>query len=236
MLIKGFQKLSMIDYPGLTSSVIFFFGCNFRCHFCHNPELLEEAKSAELGLKTYTEEEILNYLEENLGFIDGVVITGGEPTINLGLPEFIRKVYELGLKVKLDTNGTNPEMLQFLYEKKWIDFVAMDIKSCFENYEKTVNAKVDLDLIKKSIDLVKKFPKYEFRITIAPGITKDDITKIGEYLKSVGANKVLAIQQFRPDKCYNLEFQEYSKTSDNILDEFVNIAKQYFDSVILRKE
>jgi len=236
MLLTGFQKLSMIDYPGLASSVVFLFGCNFRCSFCHNPELLDEAKSVEYGLKTYTEEEILDYLEENLGFIDGVVITGGEPTINLGLPELIRKIYELGLKVKLDTNGTNPEMLQMLHEKKQVDFVAMDIKSCFENYEKIVNANVDIDLIKKSIDIVKRFPNYEFRITIAPGITKDDITKIGEYLKSVGANKTLAIQQFRPDKCLNKEFQEYSKTSEKILEEFVGIAKPFFESVVLRKE
>jgi len=236
MLIRGFQKLSMIDYPGLASSVIFLFGCNFKCPFCHNPELLEEAKSVEYGLKTYTEEEILNYLEENLGFIDGVVITGGEPTINVGLPELIRKIYELGLKVKLDTNGTNPEMMQLLLEKRWIDFVAMDIKSCFENYEKITNSKIDTDIIKKSIDLVKKFPNYEFRITIAPGITKDDITKIGEYLKAVGANKTLAIQQFRPDKCLDANMSEFPKTSDKILDEFSAIAKPFFENVVLRKE
>lgn len=236
MLIRGLQKLSMIDYPGLASSVLFLFGCNFRCPFCHNPELLDETTSVEYGLKTYSEEEILTHLEENLGFIDGVVITGGEPTINLGLPDLIRKIYELGLKVKIDTNGTNPEMLQLLLDKHLVDFVAMDIKCCFENYEKIVNAKVDIDAVKKSIDLVKRFPNYEFRITIAPGITKDDIIKIGEYLKSVGANKTLAIQQFRPDKCYNKELQEFSKTSENILEDFSNLAKQYFDKVIVRKE
>ncbi len=236
MLIRGFQKLSMIDYPGLASSVVFFFGCNFRCSFCHNPELLDEATSVEYGLKTYTEEEILNYLEENLGFIDGVVVTGGEPTINAGLPEFIRKVYELGLKVKLDTNGTNFEMLQLLLEKKHVDFVAMDIKSCFENYEKITNSKIDTEVIKKSIDIVKRFPNYEFRITIAPGITKEDITKIGEYLNNVGANRTLAIQQFRPDKCLDKELQEYPKTSDKILEEFSAIAKPFFEKVVLRKE
>ena len=234
MLIKGLQKLSMIDYPGNASSVIFLFGCNFKCPFCHNPELIDPEKAKEV--KTYTEEEILKHLNENLGFLDGVVITGGEPTINPDLEEFIKKIYEMGLKVKLDSNGTNPEILRELLEKRYVDFLAMDIKCCFENYNKITNSEVDLDKIKKSIDIVKKFPNYEFRITIAPGITKDDIVKIGEYLKSRQANKILVIQQFRPDKCLNKNLEVYSKTSENILEDFSEIAKKYFDKVIVRKE
>ena len=224
----------MIDYPGNACSVIFLFGCNFRCNFCHNPELIDPEKAKEV--KTYTEEEILKHLNENLGFLDGVVITGGEPTLNNDLPEFIKKIYEIGLKVKLDSNGTNPEMLKDLLEKRHVDFLAMDIKACFENYEKIVNSKVDLEAIKKSIDIVKKFPNYEFRITIAPGITKEDIVKIGEYLKSRQANKILVLQQFRPDKCLDKSLEIYSKTSDNILEDFSNLAKQYFEKVIVRKE
>ncbi len=234
MLIKGLQKLSMIDYPGLASSVIFLFGCNFRCGFCHNPELLD----AEIGkeVKTYTEEEILKHLNENLGFLDGVVITGGEPTLNPELREFIRKIYEIGLKVKLDTNGTNPEMLQELLGKHLVDFVAMDFKASFKNYEKIVNSKVDIEAIKKSVDIIKKFPNYEFRVTIAPGITKDDIVEIGEYLKSRNANKILVLQQFRPNKCLDKNLEIFPKTSDKILEDFGDIAKQYFEKVIVRKE
>jgi pyruvate formate lyase activating enzyme len=234
MLIKGFQKLSMIDYPGKASSVIFLFGCNFRCPFCHNPELLDEKKALEV--KTYEEKEVLEYLDENVGFLDGVVITGGEPTIWPELPELIKKIYEFGLKVKLDTNGTNPEILQLLLDKKLVDFVAMDIKSCFENYEKITNSKVDLEKIKKSIEIVKKFPDYEFRLTVAPGITKDDIIKLGDYFKKVGANKVFVLQQFRPDKCFDKSLESMSKTSDSILEDFKELAKPFFNKVLVRKE
>lgn len=234
MLIKGLQKLSMIDYPGKAASVVFLFGCSFKCGFCHNPELLDFELSK--GNKSYSEEEILKHLNDNLGFLDGVVITGGEPTINADLPEFVKKIYELGLKVKLDTNGTNPEMLKLFLDNRHVDFVAMDIKASFENYDKITCSKVDIETIKKSIDLVKKFPDYEFRITIAPGITKDDILKISEYMKSKNANKVLAIQQFRPGKTFDKSLDIYHETSEYILKDFAEIARQYFEKVIIRKE
>ena len=144
MLIKGFQKLSMIDYPGKASSVIFLYGCNFLCSFCHNPELLDPIKAKEL--KTYDESEILDYLCANVGFLDGVVITGGEPTLNPELPEFLKKIYDLGLLIKVDTNGSNPEMLQELLNKKIVDFLAMDIKAWFDNYQNILKNKIDIEL------------------------------------------------------------------------------------------
>jgi pyruvate formate lyase activating enzyme len=234
MIIKGFQKLSMIDYPGNVASIVFLFGCNFNCGFCHNPELRSAEKAEEV--KTYTEKEVLEHLEQNLGFIDGVVFSGGEPTLSQDLPEFIKKVYDLGLKIKIDTNGTNPEMLQDLLNKKMLDYVAMDFKASFENYENIVRAKVDLDKIKKSIDIIKKVPNYEFRITLAPGITKEDIIKISEYLKSVGANKLFILQQFRPNKCNDKELERLEKTHDSILEDFSDIARPFFEKVIVRKE
>ena len=226
----------MIDYPGKASSVIFLFGCNFLCNFCHNPELLDALKAKEL--KTYEEKEILDYLEANVGFLDGVSVTGGEPTINPELPEFLKKIYNLGLLIKVDTNGSNPEMLQELLDKKIVDFLAMDIKAWFDDYSKVLknSDKISIENIKKSINIVKKFPNYEFRITIAPGINKEDIIKISEYLKSVGANKKLAIQEFRPDKVYDKDLEKFPKTSENILNEFSEIAKPFFEQVIVRKE
>jgi pyruvate formate lyase activating enzyme len=236
MLIKGFQKLSMIDYPGKTASVVFLFGCNFLCNFCHNPELLDAVKAKEL--KTYDEKEILDYLEANVGFLDGVVVTGGEPTLNPELPEFLKKIYDLGLLIKLDTNGSNPEMLQDLLDKRIVDFLAMDIKAWFENYQKILKNqdKIDIEKIKKSVSIVKKFPNYEFRITIAPGINKEDISKISEYLKQNGANKKLAIQEFRPDKVYDKDLEQFPKTTAGILNEFAEIAKPFFEQVVIRKE
>ncbi len=232
MLIKGFQKFTLIDYPGKAAALVFLAGCNFNCNFCHNPELLEEKND----LKVYSEEEILHLLEQDAGFIDGVVISGGEPTLNKELPEFIKKIYSLGLKIKLDTNGSNPEMLSELLKQKLVDYVAMDIKAWFDDYEKIIGKKIDLDLIKKSIDLVKKFPNYEIRITVAPGVNKDDILKLSEYLKEKEANKILVLQQFRPEKCLDKSLENYPKTSERILDEFSKIAKPYFDKVLIRKE
>jgi pyruvate formate lyase activating enzyme len=234
MIIKGFQKLSMIDYPGSAASVIFLFGCNFNCGFCHNPELRNAEKAEEV--RTYTEKEVLDHLEQNLGFIDGVVFSGGEPTLSPDLPEFIKKVYDMGLKIKIDTNGTNPEMLQELLSRNMLDYVSMDFKASFENYENIVRAKVDLDKIKKSIDIIKQVPHYEFRTTLAPGITKEDILKISEYLKSVGANKLFVLQQFRPNKCNDKELERLEKTHDSILEDFSQIAKPFFEKVIVRKE
>ena len=219
MLIKGFQKLSMLDYPGKASSVVFLFGCNFLCGFCHNPELLDMVKAKEL--KTFEEKEILDSLSQNVGFLDGVVVTGGEPTMNPELPEFLKKIYDLGLLIKVDTNGSNPEMLQELLNRKVVDFLAMDIKAWFDNYPKILkNKDINIEDVKKSASIVKKFPNYEFRITIAPGVTKEDILKVSEYLKSIGANKKLAIQEFRPDKVYDKELEKFPKTSENILNEF----------------
>lgn len=234
MLIKGLHKLSMIDYPGKASSVIFLFGCNFKCPHCQNPELLDSEQAKEL--KTYSTEEIFNYLEQNLGFLDGVVITGGEPTINQELPEFIKKIYEMGFEVKLDTNGTNPEMLQELLNKHIVNYIALDIKASFENYNNLAGVEVDIEKLKKAIDITKKFPAYELRVTCAPGVTKDDIIKIGEYLKEAGANKLLVLQQFRPDKCLNKELQKLKPTSQNILEEFSELAKPFFEKVEIRSE
>ena len=172
MKIAGFKKQTLIDYPGNISAVVFTQGCNFRCGFCHNPNLVIPAKFT----KTYSEREIFNYLEKYRKMLDAVSITGGEPTIHNDLPVFIEKIKKLEMKVKLDSNGTNPEMLQELIRKKHIDFIAMDIKHLldFDKYNKTVGEVINNSIfnrIKRSVELIKKSTvEYEFRTTVVKNL------------------------------------------------------------------
>jgi len=162
MQIGGLQKFSLIDYPGLISAVVFTQGCNFRCPYCHNPELV----LPELFASTVPEEILFAFLEERIGQLDAVVISGGEPTLQSGLIPFIRKVKALGYKVKLDTNGSNPDVVADCVEEKLLDYVAMDIKAPFEKYEKLTGCSVDLARIKRSIKLITDSGlPFDFRTT-----------------------------------------------------------------------
>lgn len=175
MKIGGIQKLSLIDYPHMLSAVLFTIGCNFRCPFCHNPTLVIPEKYAQ----SIDVDGIFKFLEERKKYINGVVITGGEPTLYPDLPEFIKKIKGMGYAVKLDTNGSNPEMLERLIDEKLVDYVAMDIKAPLERYSELTNTDVDIEKIKKSIEILKKSKvKYEFRTTVAPNLTFEDIEKI----------------------------------------------------------
>ncbi len=164
MKIAGLQKESLIDYPGKISTVIFTQGCNYNCGYCHNPEFKKS------GEGKIPEEEILKYLDSRKGWIEGVVISGGEPTLQNGLERFIEKIKERNLFVKLDTNGSNPQILKSLLEKKIIDYVAMDVKGSILLYPSVVGREFmdERDDIGKGIGIVSNFPDYEFRTTIIP--------------------------------------------------------------------
>ncbi|MEM2373247.1 MAG: anaerobic ribonucleoside-triphosphate reductase activating protein [Thermoproteota archaeon] len=205
MIIKGLQKLTLIDYPGKVACTLFTFGCNFRCPYCHNPELVVDD-----GSPPIPEDEILRFLDERKSFLDGVCITGGEPTLHRDLPDFIEKIKKIGYSVKLDTNGTNPDMLKLLMDGKLIDYIAMDVKAPLEKYDEVVKVKVDVDKIIKSIEIIKAFPEHEFRTTVLPELlSREDILNIARQLR--GARRFF-IQQFKPsktlDKCF-LEKQTY---------------------------
>jgi pyruvate formate lyase activating enzyme len=235
MLIKGLQKHTLLDYPGKIACTIFVFGCNFQCGYCHNPELVK----AELAkkVKTYSEQEILDFLTERIDFLEGVCITGGEPTLNPDLPGFIKKIKQLGYKVKVDTNGTNPEMLEKLLKNKLADYIAMDIKAPFRKYEQVVKARVKIENLKKSIDIIKRFPEYEFRITIVPGlINKDDLIEIAEYLKKNKANKAFYLQGFRNKICLNKKFEKIKPYSKQDMQKFYEAIKGYFKKCEIRNK
>jgi pyruvate formate lyase activating enzyme len=232
MILGGLQKLTLIDYPGYIAATVFTAGCNFRCPFCHNPELVGRG-SWEIG-SGILEKDFFDFLKSRQGKLEGVCITGGEPTIQPDIVEFIRKIKELGYKVKLDTNGARPDILRLLYAKKLLDFVAMDIKSDLENYNRTTNSKVDLERIKLSVDLIRNSGvDYEFRTTAVPGLHKEeDFAKIGKWLE--GAKKYV-LQAFE-DKGKILDPRLLKKTRGKGLD-LEKIAKsieKYFRKVEVR--
>jgi len=231
MEIKGFVPTSLVDWDGKVSAVIFLPGCSFKCHFCSNKELVLFPEK----LKTLDFEEIARKLEASRQFVDGVVITGGEPAIHNDLPDLCKKIKDLGFSVKLDTNGSNPEMLEMLFQQKLIDYAAMDIKTSFEKYKEVVNCPADIEKIKKSIELIGKLPDYEFRITCVPEVvTQEDLLKISEYLKGIGANKKFFLQQFRNDECLSEKFEAIRPYSKEEMQGFYELIKNSFEKCGMR--
>lgn len=200
MRIGGFQKQSLIDYPGKISSVIFTSGCNLRCPFCHNPDLVLPERISQK--EEISKESVIKYLAKNKKLIDGVVISGGEPTLHSDLPEFIEEIKKLGFLVKLDTNGTNPEMLKELLDRKLLDYVSMDIKApfVFEKHNEVVGNVLSEEIFKKIIDsknlLLNSKIEYEFRTTVANSYIKENLLEIAKDIKGA---KRFCIQKFNPD-------------------------------------
>ncbi len=189
MHIGGFQKNSLIDFPGQIACVVFTPGCNFTCPYCHNPDLAAgpavPQKGTGAGSPVYTEEEIFAFLEKRRGLIQGVAITGGEPTLQKDLVTFITRVREMGFKIKLDSNGTRPKTLEALFDQGLVDYLAMDIKTDLAHYPLVLKNKADLDKIRESIGLImKKAPAYEFRTTcVRPFITRDIMAGIAREIQ-----------------------------------------------------
>lgn len=203
MQIGGIQRFSSIDFPKRIASVLFTVGCNFRCPFCHNHELV-------IGpFPRISEEEIFEFLKSRVGQIDGVVISGGEPTLHHDLPEFIIKIKNLGFEIKLDTNGTNPGILQQLIDNQLLNYVAMDIKHTWDKYHQLTGTQVDIEQIKKSVSmLINSDIEYEFRTTVIQQIhTLDDIIEIS---KNIRGAKYYAVQEFIPAKTLDEKFSKYT--------------------------
>ncbi len=181
MLIKGFSKLTLLDYPGKVAATVFTGGCNFRCPFCHNASLVERAAAVD----SIPEDEVISTLSKRVGILDGVCITGGEPTLLPDLPEFIAKIKALGYAVKLDTNGTRPEAVRALISQHLVDKVAVDIKNSPEKYALTVGHEFfDLGAIRETVKLLMESGiDYEFRTTAVHELhTVSDFTAIGEWI------------------------------------------------------
>ncbi len=227
MIINGFEKLSLVDYPGLTAATVFTGACNMRCPFCHNAILVIDAKHQPIVEEQY----VLDYLNKRKGIIDGLCITGGEPTLQKDLDAFIKKCKETGVKIKLDSNGTNPETLKSLISQNLLDYVAMDIKNCKEKYSITANASIDLTKIQESIDILESSNvDHEFRTTLVKEFhTIEDIEKIAQWLD--GTNKYY-LQKFEDkggciqDGLHEVPLDQAHKMRD--------IAKEFIKHVELR--
>ena len=197
MKIGGLLKFSMIDFPGYISAIVFTQGCNIRCKYCHNPELLPVSTDT-----SYSEEEILYYLEKRRKCLEGLVITGGEPTLQPDLKDFIIKVRSFGYKIKLDTNGTNPQMVRELINEHLVDFIAMDIKAPFEKYH-LVCGPVNTDKVKETMSLIiNSGIAYQFRTTYYKEVLNDaDIETIKSMCPDVNKFKLqecLPVTEIKP--------------------------------------
>ena len=185
MRIGGLQKLTLIDYPGRMAATVFTQGCNMRCPFCHNPELVrDEGVASSSALET---DAVLGELEARRGFLDAVVVTGGEPTLQPELLAFIEDLRRIGLLIKLDTNGLRPDVLDELLGRGLIDYVAMDLKSPLDRYAEFAGVPVEPEKIKRSMALSRTAPAYEFRTTVAPGLTLEDLRSILDGLQPIDA-------------------------------------------------
>lgn len=181
MLIKGFQKLTLLDYPGKTACTVFTGGCNYRCPFCHNAGLVTK-----MDTEIIPESEVFNHLKKRQGILDGVAISGGEPLLQGDIEEFLKKIKKLGYSIKLDTNGSFPDKLKSIIDNGLCDYVAMDIKNSKERYNETVGIdKFDISLMEKSVEiLMNSDVQFEFRTTVTKNFhTVEDIEKIGEWIK-----------------------------------------------------
>ena len=230
MRILGFIESSLVDWDGKLSSVIFLGGCNFKCPFCHNYSLAKDSKS----LKAIEWQTIESKLKAKDDWLDGVVITGGEPCMHPEIFKLCQKIKKLGLKIKIDTNGYYPYILIKLIENKLVDYVAMDIKTALnKTYEKACGRKLEIGLINRTVRLLLAGEiDYEFRTTLVPGIVGE--TEISQILKSIAGTRLYALQQFVP-KNARVENYRKKKTFSRVeVEKFYARAKLYVQDVKLR--
>ncbi len=234
MNIGGYQKLTLIDFPGTLAATVFTVGCNFRCPFCHNPELVLGAGQIASGTENKTEQEFFEFLKKRKGKLEGVCITGGEPTLQPDLIDFIKKVRALGFRIKLDTNGARPDILKKLLDLKLLDFVAMDIKNQLARYSETVGVKVDTERIKLSVELIRNSRlSYEFRTTVVPGIhTEKDFLEIAKWLSG---SRAYYLQEYREDVILDKNLKKKTKGKKIDLEKIKKSIEKNFEEMGIRR-
>ena len=210
MILGGLNKFSLIDYPGKISCIVFTQGCNLKCPYCHNGQLITAIKKDLLK-----EEAFFEWLEKRKKQLDAVVITGGEPTIQSDLDMFALKIKEMGLLVKLDTNGTNPFVLEYLISNKLVDYIAMDVKATFEKYDAITDSKINTTDLKHSMEIISKSGiEHQFRTTYVKSfLSEDDIKKIKE---SLPLGSLLTLQDYRESYAWNKDKMNKLESNSNI--------------------
>ena len=227
MRINGIQKLTLLDFPGRTACTVFLAGCDMRCPFCHNADLLDASAEAVMD-----DQELIAFLEKRKGLLDGVAFTGGEPLLRKELPQLMERIRDLGYQIKLDTNGCHPDALRAVLDAGLVDYAAMDIKNSPERYAETAGvAHVDMDRIGESIDLLRtKAPDYEFRTTVVAQLhDKDSFRAIGQWL--AGAKRYF-LQAFTDRD--TVAFAGFSAPSREEMEEYRRILVPFIPSVQLR--
>lgn len=227
MRIGGLQKISLIDYPGRISAIVFTQGCNFRCSYCHNPELVDPAQYGPI----LSEEEVISFLEKRRGKLDAVTVTGGEPTLQPDLDRFLQEIKGMAYLTKIDTNGSNPDVLERLIRGRLVDYLAMDVKGPLKKYERIANVKVKTAKIRRSIELIASSGiEHEFRTTVVRSqLDKEDLIATAKLLK----RGLYVLQPYVPVKCLDNEFLTESSYSAEEFSEIQrNIKKKQVDVVI----
>lgn len=229
MRIGGIQKFSLIDYPGRIAAVIFTQGCNFRCPYCHNPELVNPKSFG----KNTPEDSVVSFLEKRWGRLDGVSITGGEPTLQSDLIPFIERVKCLGYAVKIDTNGSLPGILNELIEKRLVDYIAMDIKGPFNKYGEIAGSKIDSEIIRQSVERVMNSGiDYEFRTTVVKSLLDaEDLQKTAALIR--GARRYV-LQKFVPSKCLDERFARENTYTEKEFEGIIEKLSADVSSIVLR--
>lgn len=233
MLISGIQPCTLLDFPEKTACIVFTPGCNFRCSYCHNPEFVLPERIKELRPGFIPEETFFRFLDRRQGLLDGVVVTGGEPTLMPDLLEFLRKVKDQGFKTKLDTNGNRPAVLRQALESGLVDYVAMDVKTSLTEYQNLAGALADPLAIYESIELLKVSPiESEFRSTLLKDLHPPQVlTEMADLLK--GAKK-LYLQKFRPGTVLSPLASTYQPFSDVEMSDVANFFRSVVPTVIIR--
>ncbi len=231
MEIAGYIKTSLIEWPGKISSVIFVPGCNFLCPFCHNADLVLRG-----GFTQIPEKRILTDLVSRRGWVEAVVVTGGEPTLQADLSEFLSRLKQIGFQTMIHTNGTKPEIIKKLIKKKLVDYWAMDLKGDLENYEKYTNVQCTIYNVQKSIELIANSGvDCEFRTTIVPGLHNlKNLIELAKQIGAVSENCRWFLQQFRPINCLDKKYLTISPFSSSLLYNFQKELKKIIPGVAIR--
>jgi pyruvate formate lyase activating enzyme len=229
MIIGGLQKLTLIDFPGRLAATVFLWGCNFKCPWCYNPELVLPKKIRPV----ISEKDFFKFLKKRRGLLEGVVLSGGEPTLNKDLLNFCKKIKKLGYLIKLDSNGSNPKLLKKLIDQKLIDYLALDIKAPPYKYSKLCGKKINLKNIERSIEILKKSKiDYEFRTTIVPGLlNKKDILILASWISPA---KKYFLQNFQKEKTVDPKFQKAKPYSEKYLLEIQKGISSLFEICQIR--
>ena len=233
MLIGGVQEFTTLDFPGRLATVVFTAGCNFRCGYCHNPQFVDEEQVKKTMVRNIPEETFFKFLEKRKGKLEGVCISGGEPTLQSDILDFARKIKQAGFLVKLDTNGTKPAVLDKMIAEKVVDFFAMDIKTSLLRYKEIIKAGFSVADIGKSKEIIKNSGlPYEFRTTAVKGKhTKEIFEEIGEWLNGADA---YFIQNFRNEKTLSDEYKKEKGFSEKELMEFKILMEKYVKNCGIR--